>query len=336
VRTRPAIVVLAVGLVAIAAGCGGTEREEDRTGIVVGAVELGANGAAAPGPAVVAAGSGAGWFGFAGLTPVNFTTLDAQTPLELPAPVSDLAVDDAAVWARLEDGTLTAVDPIRRATIGDPVEVGAGGESGGLAVGSGVVWAGAGTGVVRIDAEDRSRIGDPIDLGAPVAAIVTEGEGAWIAIGADPEDGGRVVNLDAAGEEVADVEVGERASAMAILAGNLWVATDRGVVSVALDSNEVTGDPIDIGAEPESIAAEAGNLWVTAEGPDVTRIDPVERGIIERLAVLEQMGESPDLGDVAARSGQVWVGARSGRRVAVVTTGVTPEEAEAATTTDAE
>ena len=102
---------------------------------------------------------------------------------------------------------------------------------------------------------------------------------------------------------VATIDVGKGPDGIAVAAGKVFVANQRGddAAVVDADTNELTGEPLDVGARPDGVVANKGVVWVAAPGPTPrgasrTRARPSDR---------EGQGRRPAGGDLDRQAARV-------------------------------
>jgi streptogramin lyase len=131
-------------------------------------------------------------------------------------------------------------------------------------------------------------------------ADVTATEGTvWYS---DPE-GGRIVQLDGTGRELASVEMDGTPGDIEVAFGRMWIADPASarIVQVDLTDGSQTGLPISLGLTPAPIelSADGAALWAVL-GRSLLRIDP-DTGAVDKISVAE------NLIDVAGRGDTVWI-----------------------------
>ncbi len=260
-----------------------------------------------PGP--VSSGGGGVWVG--NLQDRNITRIDvdAQRPtgtvsLGDRTPTA-LAVGRGAVWVMHGlRGELSRIDPqfgrITR-TIAVTTRPGTS-ASGGVAVGSGAVWAVyADSTLARVDPATVRRSGSTL-TGALPSGVVTGNGAVWVANSGDAT----VQRFDpvtfAEGPIRAPISVGKRPTAVAFGSGALWVANQGDDSVTRIDPGTTATFTIRVGDEPVAVAVGAGAVWVANSGDGtVSRIDP-ESNEVERTI---RAGNTP--AGITVAGGLVWV-----------------------------
>ena len=137
-------------------------------------------------------------------------------------------------------------------------------------------------------------------VGVAVGLLATQGGGSEASASVA---GNAVGVIDADGDIVSEVEVGESPSDVAAAPDAVWVTntTDDTVSRIDPTTHEVR-QTIDVGGGPAGVAVGGGAVWV-ANGLDATvsRIDPAENREVQKLTV----GNGPT--GVAFGEGAVWV-----------------------------
>lgn len=175
-----------------------------------------------------------------------------------------------------------------------------GSNTGYLSVTSDAVWAGASSGLVRIDPETLEP--EQIER-APRFGLATNEGAVW----ATDFDAGTVARFDAATNEGNDVaELSGNPAALTIFEDSVWVAQQRGGSVSRLDASSgqiVAEVPVSDVGFVKGIAADEQSVWtgISAEGP-VVRIDPATNEVV---AVIETT-TSP-CGGIALQPDAVWV-----------------------------
>jgi outer membrane protein assembly factor BamB len=214
----------------------------------------------------------------------------------LPGGPDALAVDDAGVWVKHDDGTVVHVDAATgEVDVTTQVE---GDTCQGLGSGLGWVWACAGPGLARIDPA-TGEIDDvlPVEKAFSQIHLVTGFDRLWVLSG----DGTSLVGVDpGSGAAVTTVPLGARGSDVAVGAAGLWVVS-------ALDGQVLRVDPAgtvalrvtDLG-EPVALSV-SDTVWVGATG-ETRELDPTTGTTLVSSAI----GTGRD-GSVAEGEGAVWV-----------------------------
>lgn len=222
----------------------------------------------------------------------------------LPGGPDWLAVDDAGVWIKRDDGT---VDRITPDTGEIDLTIQLGGElCQGLGIGLGAVWACAGSDVVRLDPQTGQVVATlAVGKAASQGHLVTAFDRLWILTG----DGSTLVGVDpGSGAPVTTIPLGARGTDLAVGEAGLWVVSQ-------LDGQVLRIDPAGTvalrvtGVERPIAVAVSDQVWVGAAG-GTSRIDP-DTGEIQASSAV---GTGLD-GGVAVAPDGVWV--RSAERFLV-------------------
>ncbi len=281
-RQRPRRMLLAAGLLVVAAGAAGTA-------VIFGA--LSAGGPGERGRAVtstvqvgvgvdeVAVGKGSAWALNSQTNELSEIEPGADTPRGQPISVDEgaqqLAAGDEGVWLLDPDeATVSEVDPKTRQIRGADISVPAGVED--IAVGDGSLWllSPASATVTRVKPESGELQGEPVQL-PPEPERLAFGEGkVWIQF----EDG-TLGRLDPGAKEIdADrSDIGPNVDALAVGFESVWLAsaTDDTVSRAETGSGRRIGDPIRVGLDPVGLATGDDLVWVANSGDGtVTQIAP--------------------------------------------------------------
>ncbi len=222
----------------------------------------------------------------------------------LPGGPDWLAVDDAGVWIKRDDGTVDRIAP-DTGEIDLTVELG-GDLCQGLGVGLGAVWACAGTDVVRLDPGTGEVLATlPVGKTHSQGQLVTAFDQLWILTG----DGRTLVGVDPrSGEPVTTIPLGVRETDVAVGEAGPWVVSqiDRQVLRIdPAGTVAVRATGFD---RPIAVAV-TDQVWVGAAG-GTSRIDPSTG----ESQVSSAIGTGLD-GSVAIAPDGVWV--RSAERFLV-------------------
>jgi streptogramin lyase len=103
------------------------------------------------------------------------------------------------------------------------------------------------------------------------AQAASDPDGVWVT---DP-DGGRVVRLDAAGQEVGEVAVGGEPGALVEGAGSLWVVNDADDAVIRIDPDTMTVvETLSVDGAADAITSTDEAIYITdREASSLTRID---------------------------------------------------------------
>ena len=182
------------------------------------------------GPTAIAVGDHAVWVANTGDSTI--VRLDPESG-EVGAPISvaagpiALAVDDTGVWVVSQDGgAITHIDPVSGATTSAPIMLGS--RPAAVAILAGAVWVAGGDGTVsRIDAL-RDRVDATIDIGGSLTSIAVTDRSVYVA-----DLQGSVHELDAAnpGSPARRITIANAAQALAVVEGQVWVATRASAAS---------------------------------------------------------------------------------------------------------
>jgi streptogramin lyase len=315
---RWALVVGALLVLALAAGCGGG-ADTSRPPLEPSAerpVEVG--GA----PVAIAVGAGAVWA--VDNTGGRVIRLDprngrpAGRPIRVGAGPDAIAVGEGAVWVASGNDTVTRIDPATGRTRRAPLEVA---DPAGIAAGEGSVWvtSHADHTVTRIDPMTLGAVGHPIRVGSEPGDVAVGAGAAWVANTAD----GTVTRIEASSGEPSDpIQVADyQVLGLSFGEAGVWVAkTDdrlaRTIEVVRIDpgSSAVGDASAEVPAAiPVQLAAGEGGLWVTLVGgvrpPDLTPraggVALVDPSTVEAPARPLRVGERPS--GIAVGEGAVWV-----------------------------
>ena len=258
-------------------------------------------------PGSVADGAGAVWVGNVGDR--NLTKIDpgdgSSTVISLEGVTpTGIAVGEGAVWvahglagalSRVEPqfGRVTHVIDVTRRPYGTPF--------GGVALGSGYVWAVFGDSTLaRIDpvAMRRSRT----TLTGASSSAVAFGDGAvWVANAGDATVQRFDPNTFEEGP-VDEISVGRRPVAIAFGEGSVWVVAEGDDGVTRIDPSTGSTSTIPVGDGPVAIAVGDGAVWVAnARGGTVSRIDPDSNAVVDVIEV----GSAP--AGIAIVGDRVWV-----------------------------
>ncbi len=228
-----------------------------------------------------------------------------EARLELPGGPDWLATGAGSVWVKMDDGTVSRIDPATNRVTAE-IEV-ADQLCQGLGASDEAVWSCADGGVVRIDpATERVAATVDVEKIADQGQIPVAFGRAWVLTG----DGSTLAGIE--GDEVADeVDLGTRCTELTASAAAIWAACPIDGMAVAVDP-------------------EAGAVSATVEGlPDARQISAAEHvfvGFSGGVARVDEASATVDAvadatsglsGDVEATGDAVWVrtGGRFLRRV---------------------
>lgn len=177
-----------------------------------------------------------------------------------------------------------------------------GGRPGGIAAGSGAVWAtDAGRNAVVEIQPDSHRIVDTVpDVGREPTGVAVGGGGVWVA----DSGGASVLWLNAAAPGApTPIQVGQGPGPIVYGLGAAWVAnTVDGTLQRIDGARRAPSPPVTIGTSPAAIAVGDGSVWVTDTGSNsVVRVDPQSLEVTDRLEV----GNDPVA--LAFGGGRLWV-----------------------------
>jgi YVTN family beta-propeller protein len=295
-----ALAVLAVVL--LSRGDGGSEREANPAGKVVGRpIAVGSS----PGQAV--ASGGAIWVTNSDDATVSRIDPEANSVRGSPIRVGRrpvfLASGPGTIWvSNSEHGTVTRIDTRSNRAV---ATIDVGGAPLGIAAGEGAVWVADAQNneVVRIDPASNQVAPTRIPVGELPFAVAAGAGAVWVT----NSDDNTLTKIDPDGNKVIGkpLFVGTAPGAVAVGQGGVWVANgkDDTVVRVAPASFRVVGKPIPVGRFPDSLTVGEGAVWVANEADNtVTRIDPRTSEIVGRPIRVGRAPLGPGTG-----SGAVWV-----------------------------
>jgi hypothetical protein len=225
-------------------------------------------------------------------------TADAvqQQRWRLPGGPDWLAVDDAGVWIKRDDGTVDRIAPDTGQidlTVELPGEL-----CQGLGTGLGSVWACAGSDVVRLDPQ-TGEVTATLAVGKTHSQghLVTAFDQLWVLTG----DGSTLVGVDpGSGDPATIIPLGARGTDLAVGEAGLWVVSQ-------LDGQVLRIDPAGTvavratGLDRPIAVAVTDQVWVGATR-ETSRIDP-DTGEVQVSAAI---GTGPD-GGLAIASDGIWV-----------------------------
>ncbi|MGH2830763.1 MAG: hypothetical protein ACRDJM_09795, partial [Actinomycetota bacterium] len=226
------------------------------------------------GPSAVASGFGAVWV--TDFTRDLLVRLDPVTMRATRAPVGSgptaVAVDRHGVWVTsIARGLAQLVDPHSLKVVAT-IPVGFGPT--GLALDGRNAWVvnTLDRTVVRIDADTRRPVGDPIDVGAGATGATTAFGRVWVA----SSTAGTVNVIDPATGVVRQVTVdartlpGQGPIAVTAVAGRIWVANNHDKTVRSIDPSTLAVGPLlfysnELGRNPIAVQLtyQMGSLWVT-------------------------------------------------------------------------
>ena len=295
-----AVAVLAVVL--LSGGDGGSEREANPAGRVVGhPIAVGSS----PGQAV--GGGGAIWVTNSDDATVSRIDPESNSVRGSPIRVGRrpvfLASGPGTIWvSNSEHGTVTRIDTRSNRAV---ATIDVGGAPLGIASGEGAIWVADAQNneVVRIDPASNQVSPRRIPVGELPFAVAAGAGAVWVT----NSDDNTLTKIDpdtnrAMGKPLF---VGTAPGAVAVGEGGVWVANgkDDTVVRVAPGSFRVVGKPIPVGRFPDSLTVGEGAVWVANEADNtVTRIDPRTSEIVGRPIRVGRAPLGPGIG-----SGAVWV-----------------------------
>jgi branched-chain amino acid transport system substrate-binding protein len=338
-------VVVALVVLAAAAGIGLVEGRSDGGSIRLGSVapdsvaviDPATNGIVAgvrvgSAPTAIAVGEGAVWVANAGDSTVSRIDPEQRrvvATLPLGRIPGQVTTGEGAVWVANPigmSGAVTRIDPASNAIETTTVRLGDGGDvfappsPTAIAVGAGSVWTNLLREQIASFAPDTPSSIRQTDLGALRSSDgIAVGEGAvWVTSSADDTlvrlepDSGRI----AAAIPIA-AAWGERVAGpfgIAIGYGSVWVADTLADALTRVDpgSNTVTAT-VGVGRRPTHVAVGNGAVWVLNVGEGtVSRVDP------ETLEVEATIPVGTSATSLATGSGSVWVTVGGGKSEPVV------------------
>jgi peptide/nickel transport system substrate-binding protein len=182
------------------------------------------------GPTAIAVGAGAVWV--ANTSDSTIVRLDPVSgevgaPIGVAAGPIALAVDDSGVWVASQDGgAVTHIDPASGTTIATPILLSS--RPAALAIGAGSVWVAGSDGTVTGIDKDSGRVTATLDIGGSLSSIVVTDRSIYVA-----DLQGTVHEVDAAnpGSPARRVTIENAAQALAVVQGQVWVATRASAAS---------------------------------------------------------------------------------------------------------
>ena len=290
---RPAVEVDAPAVVEI----------DPATNSVVASIPVGSK------PVAIAAGEGGIWVGDARdgtVTKIDPATSSVVRVTGIGAPAVDLATGAGSVWvATGAFGEVVRIDP-ELGAIADRIPLGNPKDAivpavPSIAVGGDRVWAGALSGLVRLDPTSGDVVAQ-VDLGLSAALQIAARSGAvWATMVSS-----RAKRVEAASaKETAEFYAGNFVFAIASGPDAVWIGGGDGQLWKV---DPVTGTEIlsaRVEGYPTSIAVAPGAVWVAVAGPGaLLRIDPQNGEVRQRIEI---SGSPEDVTVSAGKAGKVWV-----------------------------
>jgi DNA-binding SARP family transcriptional activator/DNA-binding beta-propeller fold protein YncE len=257
-------------------------------------------------PSVLAADEGGIWVGDARdgtVTRVDPSTRRVVHTIGIDAPAIDMATGLGSVWVATGSfGSILRIDPQIDRRVdgfdlapGDPIVP----TASAVAVANGRLWAGAFSGLVRIDPRSGAIV-QHVDLGqAPALRIATGNGYLWATLITQ-----RITRVvEGSGKRAGEFHVGKPVLPIAVGKATVWVA---GLATGGLwEIDAGTLSPVSqwpTGHGALAIALGAGALWMASWSDGaLLRVDPSSGRVVKSIP----LGGFP--GDVLVRDGLVWV-----------------------------
>jgi DNA-binding beta-propeller fold protein YncE len=169
-----------------------------------------------------------------------------------------LAYGDGAVWIGSQDGSLSELDPSDNHTIAVARGIG---KPQALTVGGGAVWIAQATAdeVLRF-VPVRPRTLKPIPIGGTPDDLAAGDGSVWAAT----SDQGLLWRIDEqTGAVTASIDVGPGFSLVAVVAGQVWVASPAGTVERVDPRRDVVAQTLDLDGPIGGLAAGDRQLWIS-------------------------------------------------------------------------